>query len=73
MKFNLKKALALATLCLTVPFFALAQNITVSGTVVDQSGETVIGAAVMVLNSSIGDVTGVDGSYSLQVSPSATL
>ena len=73
MKFNLKKALALAALCLTAPFFAFAQNITVSGTVTDKSGETVIGAAVMVSNSSAGAVTGVDGTYSLQVSPSATL
>ena len=73
MKFNLKKALAIAALCLTAPFFASAQNINVSGTVLDQSGETVIGAAVMVLNSSVGAVTGVDGTYSLLVSPSATL
>ncbi|MCR5350983.1 MAG: TonB-dependent receptor [Bacteroidales bacterium] len=73
MKFNLKKALMLAALCLTAPFFANAQNITVSGTVTDKSGETVIGAAVMVSNSSVGAVTGVDGTYSLQVSPSATL
>ena len=73
MQLNLKKALALAALCLTVPFFAHAQNITVRGTVTDQSGETVIGAAVMVLNSTVGAVTGVDGTYSLQISPSATL
>ena len=73
MKLNLKKTLAFAVLSLTAPFFALAQNITVSGTVTDQSGETVIGAAVMVLNSTVGAVTGVDGTYSLQVSPSGTL
>ena len=73
MKLNLQKALALAALCLTAPFFAHAQNITVSGTVTDQSGETVIGAAVMVLHSTVGAVTGVDGTYSLQVSPSGTL
>ena len=73
MQFNLKKALAVAALTLAAPFFALAQNITVSGTVTDASGETVIGAAVMVLNTTVGAVTGVDGTYSLQVSPSATL
>ena len=73
MRLNLKKVLAAAALGLAVPFFALAQNITVSGTVTDQSGETVIGAAVMVLNTTVGAVTGVDGTYSLQVSPSATL
>ena len=72
MKFNLKKALASAALCLMAPFFAMAQNITVTGTVTDQSGETVIGAAVMV-SSSVGTVTNASGTYSLQVSPSATL
>jgi TonB-linked SusC/RagA family outer membrane protein len=56
-----------------MPFFAFAQNITVNGTVTDQSGETVIGAAVMVVNSSNGAVTDVDGTYSIQVSPNATL
>jgi len=73
MRFNLKKTLAVLAACLTMPFFAQAQNINVSGTVTDRSGETVIGAAVMVLNSTNGAVTDVDGTYSLQVSPNATL
>ena len=73
MQLSLKKTFGIVALALMIPFFAQAQNITVSGTVTDQSGETVIGAAVMVLNSSVGAVTGVDGTYSLQVSPSGTL
>ena len=73
MRFNLKKTLAVLAVCLTMPFFAQAQNISVSGTVTDQSGETVIGAAVMVVNSSNGAVTDVDGTYTIQVSPNATL
>jgi TonB-dependent Receptor Plug Domain. len=73
MQLNLKKALAVVAASLMVPLFAFAQTITVSGTVTDKSGETVIGAAVMVANSTIGAVTGVDGTYSLQVSPTATL
>ena len=73
MQLSLKKTIGIVALSLMIPFFAQAQNITVSGTVTDQSGETVIGAAVMVLNSSVGAVTGVDGTYSLQVSPSGTL
>ena len=73
MRLNLKKTLVVLAACLTMPFFALAQNITVSGTVTDASGETVIGAAVMVVNSQNGAVTGVDGTYSLQVSANATL
>ncbi len=73
MQLNLKKTLAVVAASLMVPLFAFAQTITVSGTVTDKSGETVIGAAVMVANSTIGAVTGVDGTYSLQVSPTATL
>jgi len=73
MRLNLQKTLAVLAACLMLPFFAQAQNITVSGTVRDASGETVIGAAVMVVNSSNGAVTGVDGTYSLQVSANATL
>ncbi len=73
MQLNLKKTLAVVALCLSAPFFALAQNINVSGTVTDKSGETIIGAAVMVVDSTNGAVTGVDGTYSLRVSPSAIL
>ena len=73
MKLNLKSLFFSVSLTLAAAFGAYAQNINVSGTVTDKNGETVIGAAVMVLNSSVGAVTGVDGTYSLQVSPSATL
>ena len=73
MRFNLKKTLGLAALLLTLPFFALAQNLNISGTVTDSRGETVIGAAVMVVDSSNGAVTDVDGNYSLQAAPTAVL
>ncbi len=73
MLFNLKKTLLSAVIALTGAMCAYAQNITVSGTVTDQSGEAVTGAAVMVQNTTIGVVTGFDGTYSLSVSPSATL
>ena len=71
MQLNLKKTLAVVAASLMAPLFVFAQNISVSGTVTDQSGETVIGAAVMVVGSTLGAVTGVDGTYSLQTSPSA--
>ena len=45
-----KTVLLSVVTALLVPFCAQAQNITVSGTITDQSGETVSGAAVMVLN-----------------------
>ncbi len=46
---------------------------TVTGRVVDNVGSPVIGAAVMVQGTSTGTVTDVDGRYSLQVPPDATL
>ncbi len=73
MQLNLKKTLALVAVSLMAPLFALAQNISISGTVTDKSGETVIGAAVMVVGSNNGAVTGVDGTYSLQAASSAIL
>ena len=73
MRINLKKTLASLAVALMLPVFALAQTISVSGTVTDESGVAIPGAAVMVVNSSNGAVTSVDGTYSLQVSPSAIL
>ena len=61
MRINLKKTLASLAVALMLPVFALAQTISVSGTVADGSGVAIPGAAVMVVNSSNGAVTGVDG------------
>ena len=61
MRFNLKKTLAFVAAGLMLPLFALAQSVRISGTVTDQSGAPVPGAAVMVVDSSNGAVTGVDG------------
>jgi hypothetical protein len=48
----------------TVSFGLFAQNITVTGSVTDATGMSVIGATVMVENnSSIGTVTDIDGNY----------
>ncbi len=71
MQLNLKKTLLVMAASLVMPLFAIAQNITVSGTVTDQSGETVIGAAVMISGTDQGAVTSVDGTYSIQASPTA--
>ena len=73
MQLNLKKMLATAAVCLMVPFFALAQNITISGTVTDQSGEPVIGAGVAVQNTQNGAVTDLDGRYTLTAASNAIL
>ena len=73
MQLNLKKTLAVLAVCLTMPFFAFAQSIKVSGTVKDQSGEPVIGAGIMVQNTQNGAVSGADGSYSITVPSGAIL
>ncbi|MBR5076439.1 MAG: TonB-dependent receptor [Bacteroidales bacterium] len=55
-------------LTLAGSFQALAQNRTISGKVVDASGQPVIGAAVTVVgNSRIGAATDLDGNFSLSV------
>ncbi len=51
--------------------FALAQR-TVSGTVTDDSGETLIGASVQAVGTTVGTTTDYDGKYSLNVPTSAT-
>ena len=51
----------------------LAQNITVTGKVVDKNNEPVIGAYVVVAGTTIGTSTNVDGSYSINVPAKGTL
>lgn len=60
------------TLILSVLSFSLtAQNITVNGTVTDNSNEPVIGATIIVAgNASQGTVTDIDGNYTLTGIPS---
>ena len=53
---------------------ASAQNRTISGTVIDTSGQPVIGAAVTVVgNSRIGAATDLNGAFSLSVPAGATI
>lgn len=47
--------------------------VNVSGTVLDETGEGVPGATVKVKNDTRGVMTGVDGSFAIEVSPGATL
>ena len=44
-----------------------AQNITVTGTVTDQSGETLPGASVVVRGTTLGVISGSDGRFSINV------
>ena len=63
-------ALLAGILCATQVF---AQQITVQGIVKDEIGETVIGASVVEKGTTNGVITGIDGDFSLKVSPQATL
>ena len=73
MHFILKKTFLALGLAIAVSFSAFAQNVTVKGTVTDATGEPVIGASVLVVNTTNGAVTDVDGTYSLVAPADATL
>lgn len=65
-------------ICFSVLFavfaiMASAQDKSVSGTVIDETGEPVIGATVMVKGTKNGTATDIDGKYALTTLPSATL
>ncbi|SBW01688.1 TonB-dependent receptor plug [uncultured Dysgonomonas sp.] len=53
---------------------SLQQNpIKITGKVIDESGEALIGVSVRVKNQNTGTVTDIEGNYTLQASPAATL
>lgn len=71
-EFNLK-FIAVMLVCIMSPLWAFSQTITVSGTVVDELGEPLIGATVQQKGTSHGTSTDVDGNYSLSISPKGTI
>ena len=72
MKTFLKKTTALLCLCMLMPLTLLAQEmLKVQGT--DASGEPLIGVNVRTSSSKAGAVTDMDGNYTIEVSPKATL
>ncbi len=69
-----RKALLALVLVLTMSFPALAQKITVTGTVYEPEGEPAIGASVEVKGvPNFGAATDIDGNFTLSVAPDATL
>ena len=77
MEFKSKKALmrswCLMFLLMFLPATVLAQNAKkVMGTVVDETGEALIGATVTESGSAKGVITDFDGNFSLEVSSGAT-
>ncbi|MBI5913906.1 MAG: SusC/RagA family TonB-linked outer membrane protein [Bacteroidetes bacterium] len=73
LKFDyLTKCLLLLTVALGMSSLAMAQR-TIKGTVTDgQTGDALIGANILVIGTSAGTITDIDGTYELQVPSGAT-
>ncbi len=72
--FHLNRKLWLTmALLLSLALPGLAQKITVHGYVDDETGEPLIGATVMEKGTSNGTATDIDGNFTLNVEPNATL
>ncbi|WP_300699259.1 TonB-dependent receptor [Bacteroides sp.] len=56
-----------------LPVGAWAQNIQLTGTVTDATGESIIGASVLEKGTTNGVITDIDGNFTLSVSPKATM
>lgn len=69
---NLSRLLMSSALC-AVCTMANAQQVNVSGVIKDATGETVIGASVMVKGTKTGTVTDFDGRFHVECTPGATL
>lgn len=68
----LLKGLLPALLAMLLPFMASAQEArTVRGTVVDETGEPLVGVTIIVSGTSTGTITDFDGKYSVNVPASA--
>ncbi len=67
----MKKISLLLVLMVSLVGFTLAQR-TISGTITDDSGETLIGASVVAKGTTVGTITEVDGTYSLNIAEDVT-
>ena len=63
----------LAGVLMIFSFMVYAQERIVTGKVYDSSGESIIGASVMVQGTMQGVVTDIDGAFQLKVQPSQSL
>ena len=64
---NLAYFFVVLLMCITVSFAQTNGSITVTGTVVDEKGESIIGATVQVEGTTNGVITDIDGKYSVRV------
>lgn len=67
------RLMAIALIMLLSPIWIFAQNITVKGTVLDETGESLIGVSVTQKGKANGVTTDIDGNYSISVPSNATL
>ncbi len=64
-----KRGLAgILALLLAVPSLTFAQERQVTGTVIDEDGNTIPGATVLIVGTNSGDITDIDGKYSITAS-----
>jgi TonB-linked SusC/RagA family outer membrane protein len=70
---RVKRLGLLLLLCAALPLSLQAQNLNISGTVLGPDGDPVVGASVVVKGSTVGVVTGVGGSYTINAPADATL
>ena len=72
--FSPQRMIFTMSLLLIISFLSHAQsNVTITGTVVDTQGETIIGASVIHKGTSSGTITDLNGHFSLQVPKHAIL
>ena len=69
---SLRKAIAIMFLCIVASLQASAQG-NVTGTVVDEKDEPLIGASVLVVGTANGTATDIDGNFSIKANKGATL
>ena len=68
-----RKAMIILAALMGLHAVAAAQELTVSGTVTDETGYPLEGATVMVRGTSSGTSTGADGGYELKVASDAEI
>lgn len=68
-----RKAWLVIVMALMMAFPALAQNVTVTGTVYDADNDPAVGASVIVKGQTKGAATDVDGNFRIVAAPNATL